>query len=314
MGRLLLSLIAIGFIVWTVATSLTQVNSGQRAVIRRFGRIRDAKPDAGLYVGWPWGIERVDLVPVGKVRQLTVGFLDKDEKTDDVIPVGQMLTGDHNLVNVQAEIHYRVRDDAAEKFVLQADNVDALIARAAESLLAEWIAGREIDYVWTQGKIVLPGVLRERLQKRLQDYDLGLEIELVSIPKLDPPDQVKGAFDRLTQAHTSIRTSENKAEQEANQQLSLATGKANVLRQSAHSYADEELRKANAEANSFRQRLARFRELPGAESDKLRALWLDEMTRLYARMKQEGRLDLLDHHLTGEGITITQFPLPSRKK
>ena len=38
------------------------------------------------------------------------------------------------------------------------------------------------------------------------------------------------------------------------------------------------------------------------------------MTRTYARMKDAGRLELLDHFLTSEGLTITQFPLLPKKK
>jgi hypothetical protein len=38
------------------------------------------------------------------------------------------------------------------------------------------------------------------------------------------------------------------------------------------------------------------------------------VTRLFARMKDAGRLDVLDHYLTGEGLNILQFPpLPKKK-
>ena len=48
--------------------------------------------------------------------------------------------------------------------------------------------------------------------------------------------------------------------------------------------------------------------------DYLNALWLDDMTRLYGRMKEAGRIDVLDHYLSKEGLTITQFPLMPKKK
>ena len=49
-------------------------------------------------------------------------------------------------------------------------------------------------------------------------------------------------------------------------------------------------------------------------ADYLDALWLDDMTRLYTRMKDTGRIELLDHFLASEGLTITQFPLQPKKK
>ena len=33
------------------------------------------------------------------------------------MPAGQLLTGDHNLVNVQATLYYKVRPDEVEDYV-----------------------------------------------------------------------------------------------------------------------------------------------------------------------------------------------------
>src|SRR5688500_10789108 len=117
------------FVLWTVASSLTQVQSHERAVIRRFGRVLDHKPGQGLYIGLPWGIDRVDLAPVGWERTIEIVFNEKEQKEGDVMPAGQMLTGDHNVVNVTMTITYRADEDAPEKFVLQRDNIDAFVAR-----------------------------------------------------------------------------------------------------------------------------------------------------------------------------------------
>jgi hypothetical protein len=38
------------------------------------------------------------------------------------------------------------------------------------------------------------------------------------------------------------------------------------------------------------------------------------MTRLYARMREMGRVQLLDHYLNSEGLSITEFPLQPKKK
>ena len=50
-------------------TGLAQVRPEERAVVRRFGQVV-ARPGPGLWVGLPWGIDRVDRVPVRTVRQL----------------------------------------------------------------------------------------------------------------------------------------------------------------------------------------------------------------------------------------------------
>src|SRR5262249_41668518 len=77
-------------------------------------------------------------------------------------PPGQLLTGDHNLVNVRVVVNYTIDADRVEDFVVQldgdggAERVDALVARAAEAEVAEWVAGRTVDDVLLRGKADLP--------------------------------------------------------------------------------------------------------------------------------------------------------------
>jgi membrane protease subunit HflK len=316
MFRYVLYLLALGFAIWTAGTSLTRVQSDERAVILRFGRILEHKPQQGLHIGLPWGIDRVVLIKVGKVRSITVGFNESQEMDDAGVPVGQMLTGDHNLVNVQASINFKVRDREAdlERFMLQQDNVDAFVARAAESLMAEWIAGRKVDDVLRAGKSELPRFLHRHLQERLEPYDLGIEVEHASIIRLDPPDQVKADFDRIATAQNTISTKINQAQQEAGRTKDTASAKITEIERSAQAYAREQAIESGADAENFLKRLEQYRELSRNSPDYLNTLWLEEMTRLYARMKEAGRIELLDHYLSGEGLTITQFPVQPRKK
>src|SRR5438874_2619520 len=125
----------------SLLTGVTQVRPGERAVVRRFGRVV-ATPGAGLRVGLPWGLETVERVAVDRVRRVTVGYLPEVEEAGDDAPPGQLLTGDQNLVNVQAVIDYAVRADAVADYAAAADRVDGALSRAAEAAVAEWVAGR----------------------------------------------------------------------------------------------------------------------------------------------------------------------------
>ena len=40
---------------------------------------------------------------------------------------GQLLTGDHNLVNVTATLYYKVRPEAVEDYVAEGDRVEGLL-------------------------------------------------------------------------------------------------------------------------------------------------------------------------------------------
>jgi membrane protease subunit HflK len=314
MRRALLILVGTGLLFYTAGTALTQVQPGERAVVRRFGRLLTEKPGPGLYRGLPWGIEQVERVPISRVRRVTIGADENQAQDTSTVPVGELLTGDHNLVNVQAEIYYRVNEAAVHQFALQADRVDALVARTAESVLTEWVAGRTIDEVLLRGKVLLPAHLQAQVQERLRPYELGVDIEQASITQMFPPEQVKAAFDDLAKAQTEIRTKVNQAEQEVGQKRRDAEAEVYRLKRQAASYALEQKLHAEAEADSFLQRLDQYRKLTREAPDYLNRLWLDEMTRLYVKMQEAGRIDALDSYLSGEGLTITQFPLQPKKK
>src|SRR5215204_7096619 len=86
-------------------TGVVQVRPGERAVVRRFGRVLEEKPEPGLWIGLPWGMDRVDRVEVDRVRQVSVGY----SEDESGLPSGQVLTGDHNLVNLRVLLYYKVR-------------------------------------------------------------------------------------------------------------------------------------------------------------------------------------------------------------
>jgi membrane protease subunit HflK len=294
-------------------TGLTQVRPGERAVVRRFGRVLDEKPSPGLWIGLPWGMERVDRVPVDQVRRVEVGY--QPDADEDVLttPPGQLLTGDHNLVNVQVVLNYAVQADAVEDYVVHAGEADGLVARAAETAMAEWVAGRTVDEVLLRGKVELPPWLVGETRRRVAPYRLGVVITDASVSLLLPPPQVKSAFDQVTQAQTEIRTRLYSAEQGAGQAVRKAEAEQYRLEQLAAAYANEQKVMARAEAASFERRLRQYQAMKRDNPDALAAIWWDEMGRLFARLRDGGRVDLLDHHLGPDGLDITILTPPKKK-
>jgi membrane protease subunit HflK len=300
-----------------LATGVTEVRPGERAVIRRFGQVLKETPGPGLWIGLPWGMDRVDRVSVDSVRRVAVGYRE-DEEPGPSAPAGQLLTGDHNLVNVQVVVDYRVREDEAADFVVQADRADALVARATESVLAEWVGGRPVDDVLLRGKALLPGWLVTATGERLRPYRLGVEVQQAHVAYLFPPQEVKDAFDNVAREQAKIRTRVNKAEQEREEAVRKAESEKYNLEQLAAAYAREQVVRARAEAASFEARLEKYRRLGRDNPAYLVGIWLDEVSKLLARLKENGQVDLLDRHLSGDGLdlTVIQPPAasPARKK
>jgi membrane protease subunit HflK len=299
-------------IVLYLLTGVASVRPGERAVVRRFGAVV-ATPGPGLWVGLPWGIDRIDRVEVDRIRRIRFGY-EFGANEDVALPPGQLLTGDQNLVNVRVVIDYAVRGDQVAQFLAVRQRVDGAVNRAAEASLAEWVAGRPVDDVLLMGKAILPGLLAARLRERLEPYRLGIEVQSAAVDELAPPDEVKGAFAAVTSAQAAIHTREQEAARDADELLRKARTHQYEWRQSAAAVAHERVALARVEAESFRKRLEQYRRLSLSNSNVLTALWWDEMAPLFSRLNAVGRIGLLDNYLGADGLDIMQFgPRPPGK-
>jgi membrane protease subunit HflK len=304
-------------VVLSLLTAVTQVQPGERAVVFRFGRVLDEKPGPGLHVGLPWGMDRVERVQVDRLRRVTVGF--RPEAQDDPsargTPPGQLLTGDHNLVDVQVVLDYSVRPEEVERFVLYGDGADGLVARSAEAALAEWAAGQAVDELRKPlSKQTLPLWLVAETQRRLEPYRLGVAVQTASVTHLLPPRQVKDAFEAVSQAKAEKETQINQARQYHEQQVQQAKANAASMAREAGSYAREQRLQALAEAENFGRQLEQYRRLGASDGGYVARLWEDWRGGLLGRMRAERRLDLLDHHIGKDGLDITQIPALPRKR
>ena len=297
-----------------LATGVAQVGPEERAVVRRFGRVV-ARPGPGLWVGLPWGIDRVERVPVRTARQLEVGFAPDAVEDAGATPPGQFLSGDENLVNVRLVVEYAIddRDGELEYYLAHQDRTDAVLTRAAETLAGEWVAARTVDEALLTGRAALPAWLTPRLTDRLAGQRLGVLVQRVSVDSLAAPNEVRAAFEAVNQAQTAISVRENEARLEGDRRARDAEAVRFKLLQQAAAYRTEKVALASAEAGAFTTRLDQYRRLKTANPDLLAAIWWDEMGRVLVGMKGRGRVDLLDQYLGAGGLDVTQF-LPPKKK
>jgi membrane protease subunit HflK len=252
------------------------------------------------------------------VRQIRVGY-EPEVVTDTGTPPGQMLTGDQNLVNVQLVVDYAIgeADDDLDTYLMHREQVDAVLARAAEAAAGEWVAGRTIDQVLLTGSAALPAWVLGRLTERLPELRLGIRVQRVSVSLLAPPDEVRAAFEAVNQAQTAIRTRETQAQQEREQRLRQAEALKYKLGQEAAQYHDEQLDQARADAKAFRDELAAYRAVRKTNPDALAFLWWHEMQETLDLLKDRGsEVKPLDHYLQNGELNVyevTRFFNPLRR-
>ncbi len=304
----LLAAAALGY----AATGFYQVQPGEAAVVRRFGRVLPGdRPEPGLHLGLPWGMDRVDRVAVDQLRRVVVGY--QEGGRDAAMPAGQLLTGDHNLVNVQATIFYQVRPDEAADYVLQADRVEGLMARAAEAVMAEWVASRPVDEVLLTGKSALPPVLQREVQDRIEPYRLGVRVKDAAVALIAPPDEVKSAFDDVAREQTRIETKVNNAQQEAESNQKAALSDRYRIEQETAAYVSGRLKLAESAAAAFLDRMRKYHDGLRDNPAYLRQIWDEERGKLFAKLKENGQLGLLDDHIGSDGLDLNMTaPLPKK--
>jgi membrane protease subunit HflK len=270
-------------------TGVKEIRPGERAVIRRFGRVLDVQPRAGLWIGLPAGIDRVDRVPVEQVRRVAVGYRPGDDVGDEA-PSGQLLTGDRNLVNVRIVLNYAVDPELVVEFVEQQERIEELMARTAEAALAEWVAGRPVDDVLLRGKTLLPKDLPERLQPRLDAAGLGVRLRGMDVAYLSPPDEVRPAFDGVAQAEADRKKMEQQARQQTLQRESEVSAEIRKLDLDGDAYARIRLEQARAEAAAFEERVSVYRGNPLVREAGRWTHFLKQVRRL----AENGQLQPLD--------------------
>lgn len=305
----ILGLLVFGYL----TTCITQIQRGERAIVRRFGRIV-ATPGAGLYVGLPWGMDKVDRIAVDQVRRIIVGYQPDGDLEDVTTPPGQLLSGDENLVNLQVVVDYAIESEELESYLLHANRLEGILARSAEAIMAEWVSRRPVDEVLLRGKVDLPNWLRPRLNALLHQYQLGVAIQGASVTHLYPPTEVKLAFDEVNRAETAIRARENEARQLAAQRVREAETEKQRIEKQTQAYVHEQKVQSKADAERFLKRLEQYQLLSKDNPRYLEALWWEEMGKLFTKLREGGRVDLLDHHLGADGLDITVTPPTSKKR
>ncbi len=292
-----------------LATGIAQIRPEERGVVRRFGRVV-ARPGPGLWIGLPWGVDRVDRIAVRTVRQLTIGA-----SPDLDGAAGQYLTGDQNLANAQFVVEYAVdeTDAGLDDFLTNGDAAELVLGREVEAMAAEWFGAAAVDDALLTARAEFPRWALDRLAGRLAPHRLGVAVQRISVDFLAPPSEVRDAFEQVNRAQAGMSTRENQARQDAAARRRDAAAAKFRLERQGEAYRIEREGMAKADAAAFRARLEQYRKLKVANPAVLDAIWWDEMGRVLLGLKNRGRIDLLDHHLGKDGLDVTQFLPPMRK-
>jgi HflK protein len=237
-------------------------------VIERFGRKVTPFSQAGAHYKLPWPIERLTKVPASRIRVVEIGPRSGAEwNTPHPAARVLMLTGDQNMIELSAAVHYSVEHPDA--FLFRQLDGDAAVREAAESVIQGIATTTSLDDMLTTGRQRLEAQATTELQRRLDRYETGVHVLRVKLEDVHPSTEVVDAFREVAAAFEEKNRAINEAEGYRNEQVALARGTAQATQQSAQAYTTARTNRAAGDASRFTQEEQAYRTAPGPTETRL---------------------------------------------
>ncbi len=274
-------------IIW-LATGFYIVQEGQVAVITQFGKYQDTA-GAGLHWRLPYPVQNDQRVDISRVRKVEIGTKAKSGAAR--LKEALMLTDDENIVDVQFEVQYRIREGGAPGFLFSNRSPEGAVMQAAESAMREEVGRRTIDEVLNKGRQDVAKAVEKRIQAILDRYkirrtdvageayfDSGLLITAVAIQNAQPPEPVQAAFDDAVKAVQDKERAISEGQAYANDVVPRAKGAASRLVSEAEGYKQRVSQTAEGDAARFKSVVTEYAKAPAVTRQRM---YLDTMQQVF---------------------------------
>lgn len=270
----------------------------------RFGKFI-GKTGEGLNYNWPYPIGSVVKPQVTNVVTTEVGFRTieavRTSRQTDVGEESLMLTGDENIVDIDVIVQWQIDPAAPEDYVFNIQDPPGTVKAVAESAMREIIGRRNIQPVLTTDRGVIETETRQLMQDTLNTYKAGVQIRLVQLQKVDPPQQVIDAFRDVQAARADQERLQNEAQTYANRVVPEARGRSAQLIQSAEAYKEQTVAEAYGQVSRFNAVYEQYKAAPGVTRERL---FLETMERVLGGTDKI----ILDQKNGGQGV-VPYLPL-----
>ena len=225
--------------------SFYRVDTGSRSVELFLGKFSSIG-EPGLNFA-PWPVVTYDVLPVTRENTIDIGTgRGSNSSRGDQ---GLMLTGDENIVDIDFQVVWNIRDPA--KYLFNLAEPEQTIRAVSESAMREVIARSELKPILSRDRAVISQEVKELIQSTLESYDSGVNIVRVNFNRADPPAEVIDAFRDVQAAEQDRDTEEKRAEAYANQKLAAARGQVAEVLQNSEGYSARVVNEAKGEASRF---------------------------------------------------------------
>lgn len=265
-----------------LASGFYTVAPGEQAALRTFGEFTGTTEE-GLHWFWPSPIGRRDIVAIAQTRRLELGFRSgaSGSTVAQTVPSESlMITGDTNIVDVQAVVQYRIVDlpkylyevddpGEPERGVTRGHPDGRTLRDVTETALREVVGQRAIDDVLTTEKELVQQDTLLRMAELLARYNSGIQVQLVLLQNVNPPSQVRAAFEDVVKAREDKERFINQAQAYQAAQIPQAIGRAVQITKEAEGFKQGRIALATGQAAGFRELLDGYLTSPDITRQRL---------------------------------------------
>jgi membrane protease subunit HflK len=260
-----------------------RVEPDELGVVLRFGQfVREVQP--GLNYHLPYQIETALTPPALRVNKLDIGMrvvggddMQRATSVRDVPEESLMLTGDENIVDVDFSVLWKVKPNDVGDYLFNIQSPEGTVKAVAESAMREVIGRTNIQPILTGARQTIEIAVQELMQKTLDDYGAGVQVQQVQLQKVDPPTQVIDAFRDVQAARSDLERAQNEAETYANRVVPEARGRAAKITQDAEAYREQTVADATGQASRFVQIYDQYKKAPDITRERM---YLETMERV----------------------------------
>jgi membrane protease subunit HflK len=273
LGGRSIAMIAVAAIVLWGFSGFFRVEPDELGVVLRFGSfVREVQP--GLNYHLPYPIESALTPQALRVNKIDIGMrVSEDTRrgttTRDVPEESLMLTGDENIVDVDFSVLWKVKPTQVGDYLFNVQSPEGTVKAVAESAMREVIGQSNIQPILTGARQNIETAVQALLQKILDGYGAGIQIQQVQLQKVDPPAQVIDAFRDVQAARSDLERAQNEAETYANRVVPEARGRASRIIQDAEAYRQQTVADANGQTSRFLQIYDQYKKAPDVTRERM---------------------------------------------
>lgn len=282
-NSIILGLIVGGvFLLW-LCSGIYSVREGEEAAVVRFGKfVRKGFPGLNYHIPFPF--EVVIIEKVNQSRRIEIGYhsaTSSFKANTDLVKFAPaestMLTGDENIVELNADIMWHIND--LEKFIFNVVNPEESVKTAAESAIREIIGETPISSVLSNQKQEITDKIEALTQKILDQYNTGASIEKVQLLKAEPPAEVIDAYRDVQTSRADKEREINQAQAYSNDILPKARGEYAKILQEAEGYKQEVISKAEGDTKRYLAIVKQYIASKQVTKDRLYLETIEEILR-----------------------------------